>query len=250
MSVNTSVGSDLTVLELVEVLADKVSGPPRLREIWSMSTADIKAACNLLSGIHISLRYILNSRIRINTLPHEILRLVFSFVPRLPDIFTKQDPDLSICSPIRIRTVWDILPVSQVCRQWRDLITSDSTLWSSAFLTPPRRGNRGSTTSTMISHLARFNPASLHVYIKEEQLWRQRHTCSQAEHHGRELLTRYAPRICELCADIPLDWEGDDPPCLLLPMNAVISHTRNLGRGGRACTLSSVGATCHSALCR
>ena len=73
----------------------------------------------------------------------------------------------------------------------------------------------------MVSHLAHHNPASLQVYVKEEQSWYYPWEWSLAEHHGRELLGQHAARIRELCVVIPFTWVDVDPPCLSLPLKSI-----------------------------
>ncbi|KAM5540904.1 hypothetical protein V8D89_005548 [Ganoderma adspersum] len=64
-----------------------------------------------------------NSRSRINSLPPEILTLIFLFVsePLSPPGHR---------GPSSARQTYDLLPVTQVCRHWRELALGTPSLWS------------------------------------------------------------------------------------------------------------------------
>ena len=65
-------------------------------------------------------------------LPPEILLNVFSLVPQMHSSVNLIIIDAA-CGPMRIRNVWELAPITQVCHHWRRVSLHASSLWSSAF---------------------------------------------------------------------------------------------------------------------
>ncbi|KAI0754596.1 hypothetical protein C8Q80DRAFT_376594 [Daedaleopsis nitida] len=157
---------NLNILDVVLGLAAKAQIPI---EYSGLSTADIETASQSLLDTLAAIRRALNARRGINTLPHELVIRIFSFVPQVPSEVNSIARDLG--GPYEIRKVCDLHPIIEVCHLWRTLALDVSALWSSLFLRPDRydRNVLGPSPprDTNIFYLERCRSGPLHLYLED-----------------------------------------------------------------------------------
>lgn len=113
----------------------------------------------LLQRLHVIasvLQETMNSRCPINALPPEMLARIFSFVPRPLPLGARYR---GVSSAVRTS---DLIPISHVCRRWRDVALDTPSLWSSICETGSELARVENVTDVV--H-ARAQQASLIVYV-------------------------------------------------------------------------------------
>ncbi|KAI0683092.1 hypothetical protein C8Q76DRAFT_699265 [Earliella scabrosa] len=126
------------------------------------SVKKLRAMLNILKRMDWRIRYAINLRAPVNTLPAELLIDIFSLL--LDPAHTETHCHEAVCGPYGLKVTSKIFPLGAVCRHWHQIIRNPSRLWTSVSLARDNADlRRGQGKLTSWPRL----PVNIDIFAKE-----------------------------------------------------------------------------------